>query len=285
VTKPAPTETDGRQSLLKTLGSGVLTSIPVLSALVFIVVSLKVFRVSGMETTTTVAIVSKADTFALLRGVIVTILPGFLEALTAVTLWAWGAALPSRAQNVQADARAALYSPEAAAAWIMTVIMFFTIAWPVFLLFFAPVALTTFALSRAIRHPEAVPWVLRLRKTLLVVALCVGTVSLGLLTLASNPWLPLQKITVAPNHILTLNNRQLPGTFAAYVLNHDSQTVTLLLDQPRAVIEVTRGEITPDMPFCVPHETGRWFKIRATQVLGIDADVPSPYEVCPRSPP
>jgi predicted S18 family serine protease len=79
MTEPARTETDRTApSRLKTLESGVLTSIPVLSVLVFIVVTLKVFRVSGMETTTTVTVISEADTFALLRGVVVTLLPGFL---------------------------------------------------------------------------------------------------------------------------------------------------------------------------------------------------------------
>jgi hypothetical protein len=90
---------------------------------------------------------------------------------------------------------------------------------------------------------------------------------------------------VVPGHTLTLNNRDRPDTFAAYVLNHDSESTTLLLDQPRAVIVVPRDELVPDMPFCIPQQTGHWFKIRPTQVLGIDPDVPSPYEVCPNPSP
>lgn len=279
MTEPAPTETDRGFSLMRTLTSGVLTSIPVLSVLVFIVVTLKVFRVSGMETTTTVSIVSEADTFALLRGVIVTLLPGFLEALTALALWLWASRLPRAGDG--REARAALLSPEAAAAWILTVTMFFTIAWPIFLVFFVPMAATTAALYMAADHPSARRWVVRLRTSLLVVALAIGTLALGLLTLASNPWLPLHAITVASDQTLTLDDEPLPDEFAAYVLNEDDKRITLLLDDPRAVVEVKHGDIEPSMPLCVPHETNRGWKIRASQVVGIDPDVPSPYEECP----
>jgi hypothetical protein len=296
MTEPARTETDRTApSRLKTLESGVLTSIPVLSVLVFIVVTLKVFRVSGMETTTTVTVISEADTFALLRGVVVTLLPGFLEALTAVSLWLWASRLPRRADGAQANARAALLSPEAAAAWILTVTMFFTIAWPIFLLIFVPMVLATGALYWAAGLPRwpswlrlprgqqrtAGRWVARLRTWLLVIALVVGTVSLGLLTLQSNPWLPLHAVRVASSDPLTLDNEPLPDEFPAYVLNSDDKRLTLLLDQPRAVVEVERRKLEPDMPLCVPHETNRKWKIRASQVVGIDADVPSPYEECP----
>lgn len=276
----APTEVERRAPLLK-LESSFLTSLPALSALVFIVVALKVFRVSGMETTTTVSIVSKADTFALLKGVILTLLPGFLEALTAAALWWWAITLPREPAGVQRHARAALFSRGAAAAWILTLTMFFTIAWPVFLLFFLPVVFTTVALHRASDHPEAGGWVVAQRKWLLVVGLGLGTVSLGLLTLASNPWLPLQKVTVADNHTLTIGDRQLPHTFPAYVLNSDDQGATLLLDDPRAVVQVGPSDIDPSMPLCVPHETGRAWKIRASQVVGLDPDFHSPYEECP----
>jgi hypothetical protein len=266
--------------LLK-LESSFLTSVPMLSALVFIVVALKVFRVSGMETTTTVSIVSKADTFALLKGVILTLLPGFLEALTAAALWWWGTTLPREAGGVQAHARELLFSRAALAAWILTLTMFFTIAWPVFLVFFLPVLATTLALRRAFAHPNAGRLVVKLRKWLLVVGIAVGTISLGLLTLASNPWLPLQAITVAGTDSLRVGDSPLPHAFPAYVLNRDDKGATLLLDDPRAVVEVDRSEVEPSMPLCVPHETGRSWKIRASQVVGIDPNVHSPYPECP----
>jgi len=70
-----------------TLRGAILSSIPALSALVFVVVAVKVFRASYMETTTTVSIVSNADPFQLLKGVILTLLPGFLAALVAAAVW------------------------------------------------------------------------------------------------------------------------------------------------------------------------------------------------------
>jgi hypothetical protein len=266
---------------LSNLEGGLLTSIPVLSALVFVIVAIKVFRVSGMETSTTVSIISKADTFSLLRGVIVTLLPGFLEALTAASLWWWAAMLPRRGEAIQTTARLALFSREAAVAWALTVTMFFTIAWPVFVVFFVPVAVTTAVLYRAPNHPELGASVIRMRLVLRVVAVAVGTVSLGLLTLASNPWLPLQAITVRSNHSLTLDHQSLPHKFAAYVLSSNDHGSTLLVDHPRAVIEVSRDDIEPAMPLCVPPEKGRAWKIRASQAVGIDANVKSPYAECP----
>jgi hypothetical protein len=278
-----PSADTERRSPLSNLEGGLLTSIPVLSALVFVIVAIKVFRVSGMETTTTVSIISKAETFALFRGVIVTLLPGFLEALTAASIWWWAAVLPRRGEAIQATARSALFSREAAVAWILTVTMFFTIAWPVFLFFFVPVTITTVVLYCTGYHSKAGELIIRMRMILRIVALTVGAVSLGLLTLTSTPWLPLQTITVRSNRSLTLDHQPLPHKFAAYVLSSNDHGSTLLVDHPRAVIEVSRDDIEPAMPLCVPHETRRAWKIRASQVVGIDANVKSPYAECPEA--
>ncbi len=282
IVMPQPSADTERRSPLSNPDTGLLTSIPALSALVFVIVAIKVFRVSGMETSTTISIVSKAETFALFRGVIVTLFPGFLEALMAASLWWWAAVLPRRGEATQAGARSALFSVEAAVAWVLTVTMFFTIAWPVFLLFFVSVAFTTTVLY-LVRPPALDAFVVRMRLALRVVALAVGTFSLGLLTLASNPWLPLQAITVRESHTLTLGEKPLPHEFAAYVLSSSDRGSTLLVDHPRAVIEVSRDDIEPGMPLCVPHETYRAWKIRASQVLGIDSNVGSPYTECPGS--
>jgi hypothetical protein len=140
---------DDEKSLFDTLRIGILTGLPALSAFVFIVVAVKVFRASLMETTTTVAIVSNADAVALLKGVILTLLPGFLAGLTAASIWWWGGVLPSRsdtAASKEAIGRA-LFCPQSFCAWAFTVMAFFTIWWPVFLLLCVPVLATTAALS------------------------------------------------------------------------------------------------------------------------------------------
>jgi hypothetical protein len=136
---------DPVQSFFDTLRGAILTSIPVLSALVFVVVAVKVFRASHMETTTTVAIVSNADVFQLLKGIILTLLPGFLAALVAAAVWWWGEVLPERldAPDAAGRARRGLYSPQAVWAWAMIVTAFFTVWWPVFLLLLVPVLATT----------------------------------------------------------------------------------------------------------------------------------------------
>jgi len=143
-------EQEPGKSFFDTLRGAVVSSVPALSALVFVVVAIKVFRASMMETTTTVAIVSTADLVALLKGVILTLLPGFLAALTAASIWWWAGVLPERlaGDDAPAAARRALFSPQAAFAWAMTVTAFLTIWWPIFLLLFVPVLATTVALLR-----------------------------------------------------------------------------------------------------------------------------------------
>ena len=61
-------DADPGKSFFDTLRGAVLSSVPALTALVFVVVAVKVFRASMMETTTTVAIVTNADLFALLKS-------------------------------------------------------------------------------------------------------------------------------------------------------------------------------------------------------------------------
>jgi hypothetical protein len=63
--KPKP---DPVTSFFDTLRGAILSGIPALTALVFVVVAVKVFRASFMETTTTVSIISNADPFQLLKG-------------------------------------------------------------------------------------------------------------------------------------------------------------------------------------------------------------------------
>ena len=281
------TEEPPRRTFLETIQASVLTSIPVLSALVFIIVAIKVFRVSGMETTTTVAVVSEADPFALLKGVILTLLPGFLEAITAASIWAWARTLPRQdveeGQPTRDAARRALLSREGAVAGAFIVITFFTITWVVFLAFFLATAVTAIMLVLAWRSGKGFgDRMVRLRRFLTVASVVVAFGSVASLMLASTPWLPLHAVSVAPNHTLVLNRQALPKRFGAYVLKHDDTGASLLLDNPRAVVHTGPGELRSNMPLCVPAPgSGRWYKIRASQVLGIDSDNPSPYPVCP----
>jgi len=324
------------KTFFDTVRNTLLTSVPVLSALIFVVVSVKVFRAALMDTTTTVAIVSTADVVALLKGVILTLLPGFLAALTAAAIWWWAGVLPTRLDRAHRDeAQRGLFSPQALWAWAMIVTAFFTVWWPIFLVLLVPVlgtttALVSLSLGRPTRQSsvvrESVPslalvaaavigkfvvgysWqglvvcvvplvviveafrfprrprsqaALPLRGPLKVFALVAAATFIGLLTLQPNVWLPLRTITFkgAP---YTLQNVPLPTRIAAYVLNRDSDTTSLLLAHPRAVIEVKNDSIDSSMPLCVPPpSSGRVLTTRASQVLKLDPDPHTPYDICP----
>src|ERR1700682_5180372 len=95
---------EGSDNVLKTLQGTVWSSIPALSVLVFFAVTVKVFRAARMETTTTVAIVSSADTVALLKGVVLTLLPGFLAGVVAAGIWWWSGFVVSVDANTGKDA-------------------------------------------------------------------------------------------------------------------------------------------------------------------------------------
>lgn len=324
------------KTFFDTLRSMILTSVPVLSALIFVVVSVKVFRAALMDTTTTVAIVSTADVVALLKGVILTLLPGFLAGLTATSIWWWAGVVPERLDRASADdARRALFAPQALWVWAMLVTAFFTVWWPVFLLLLIPVLATTAALvplsigrtttasrhrGRAIASAAVVTvaviaallagasWAgvviclvmlvvlvegihlgrrpregarLRLRSALRVFGLAAAATFIGLLALQPNVWLPLRTITFTGTPY-TLRGKTLPPRVAAYVLSTDAQSTSLLLDHPRAVIEVQTSAIRRAMPLCTPPESrGRVLTTRASQVLGFDKDPHSPYDTCP----
>jgi hypothetical protein len=175
-------------SFFDTLRGAILTSIPALSALVFVIVAVKVFRASMMETTTTVAIVSTANAVALLKGVILTLLPGFLAGLVAISIWWWGGVLPRRYSPPAI--RRALLSPQAGFAWAMVVTAFFTIWWPVFLLLLVPVLASTTALVARWKRGRAAPEVSwgRLAREMALVSFVITAVLVVLLLATGLEW-------------------------------------------------------------------------------------------------
>ena len=268
------------QDFFSTLRGSVIASIPAVTALVFVIVSVKVFRVSGMEATTTVAIVSSADVFTLLKGVILTMLPGFLTAVTAVAMWWWADSLPQGSEGT-VDVRGALRSPQAFFAWVMVTVAFFTISWPIFLALVIPVGYVTVLLVRQSHYDERARS--RARVALKGVGGVVAALALGILALAPMVWLPLRTITVVPGEVVHANGKPLPDEFAAYVLNRDDSGTTLLLAEPRTVISVGPGTVEDTMPLCVtPEAPTRVFYLRPSQIVHLDPDNHSPYPNCPQ---
>ena len=288
-----PTPDAASRGFFDSLRGTVLASIPALSALVFVIVAVKVFRASGMEATTTVAIVSEADQFTLLKGVVLTLLPGFLAALTAIAMWWWADSIPEppgagattrkAAMSAAEAARRSLFSSQAAFAWSMVVMAYFTVSWPIFFALFLPVVLATVALLRERRAHRFRPTVVtRVRRALKWVGGTAAALAVGFLTLAPSVWLPLRVITVAPGHEVTANGHQMPTRFAAYILSSDDKGSSLLLAKPRAVIQVGADDIEGAQPLCVtPEASTRFLYLRLSQVLGPDSDEHSPYQLCP----
>ena len=273
-----PTPDAASRGFFSTLRGTVLTSIPALSALVFVIVSVKVFRASGMEATTTVAIVSEADQFTLLKGVVLTLLPGFLAALCAIAMWWWADSIPEpgtaattpHARVSQAEAaRRSLFSSQSIFAWSMVVMAYFTVSWPIFLALLLPVVGATVALSREWRSGGFDPTVVRrVRRTLKWVGGTAAALAVGFLTLAPSVWLPLRVISVAPGHQVTANGHQMPRQFAGYVLASDDKGSSLLLAKPRAVIQVGPDDIEDAQPL-VRHPRG-------LDTLPLSAALPGP---------
>ena len=129
-----------------------------------------------------------------------------------------------------------------------------------------------------------VPLLVLLSRTLRVFGLVAAAAFIGLLTLSPTVWLPLRQIefTGAPP---TLKNGALPTRVAAYVLSTDDKGMSLLIDDPRAVVDVTKSEVKREMPLCVPEESSwRVLTTRASQELGVDVDPHSPYPTCETEP-
>jgi hypothetical protein len=266
---------------LSGLAGRVWTSIPVLSALTFVLVAVKVFRASYMETSTTVAIVSSADQVALLKGVVLTLLPGFLAAVIVAAIWWWAGTLPDG--KTPADARKTLVSPGHGLMWALLIVGFFTISWPIFIAILLPVLVSTgWLIVRSVDKHANWEWDGRLRRSLRTVGILAATGSLLYLALSPTVWLPLREITVQPTQTIVVKDGVLPTHFAAYVLSSDDKGADLLLDSPRAVIHVRNTQIEDNPQICIPPTSSlRWLFLRTSQAIHLDADRGSPYPTCP----
>jgi hypothetical protein len=287
VTAPAREE----QTFLGTLGGIVLTSVPVVTTVVFFAVTLKVFRVANMDTATTVAVVSEADVVALLKGVVLTLLPGFLAALVSLSIWWWADELPtanlehpavaaSGRRSTQARKAAALNNPRFVLVLGCLTVAFFTLPWTVFLVFLLPVAAVVTlmllqARGRALRVRGA-------RELVRAAALLMAVAMVGTLALSPTVWLPVRAVQLKEGAKVELYDQQVSGLVAAYVLSRDKDRTTLLLDSPRAVVDVATDQVEPDAPLCISEPSPlRPYFVRASQALGWDADPGSPYLRCP----
>jgi hypothetical protein len=326
------------QTFLDKLGA--VSSISSVSAVTFILVAIKVFRASGMEASTTVAVVSGADILTLLEGVILTLLPSFIGLVTAAAIWWWSRKLPEGGDREAS--RKAFLDQDHLTAWVLVTVGFFTVpsvllipaipmllsafwlfrhirdagwirvlrvivpilwvvvivvwaiagiaarAWPAFALLF--VVTTVSGLWLLFGDHDKLPSRKRLTWYGRAIALtCFVAVVLNLYFLALSPtvWLPRRLIDTESGEAVVVGEVTMPDRFGAYVLSTDDEKVSLLLDDPRAVVEVGPGVVAPLPPICVPprpNVLARALFLRPVQLLGLEPDPGTPYSTCPVPP-
>jgi hypothetical protein len=277
------------KTFIGTLGGMVLTSLPVVSAVVFFAVAIKVFRVANMETATTVAVVSQADVVALLKGVVLTLLPGFLAAVVAAAIWWWAGEIASpvsegasKIQQAPSKARWAVSpsNPKFVLVIACLTVAFFTLPWSLLLIFLVPVAAVVVVTRlQAKGRAQEVRWA---GPALRASALIVSFWMIGSVAMSPTVWLPVRAVDIDDEYRAELNETVVTGRVSAYVLASSDERTSLLLHEPRAVITIPTDKINPYSPLCVfPPSPRRWLFLRASQVLGVDPDFGSPYVRCP----
>jgi hypothetical protein len=163
-----------------------------------------------------------------------------------------------------------------------------TTMWPSFAILF--VVLTVSALWLAFGDHDKIPAEARLRWYRHAIALtCLVAVALNVYSLALSPtvWLPRRLFDIEPGKSVVIDEKTMPDRFSAYVLSSDDKSVNLLLDYPRAVVEIPPDAVAPLPPICVPPRPGvlaRALFLRPVQLLGLEPDPGTPYPTCPTPP-
>jgi hypothetical protein len=251
--------------------SWILTNLATLSVLSFLLVAIKVFRISDMETSTALAVVTSADTASVIRGVLIALLPAFLAALIA-TFLLWR----SRAMIHQAA-----FPIPRWVAWVLFALSLFIVATVAFagllVLFLVMLGLIRWYLRRREDRPRGAMPGLRL----------VSLVSFGLAlyfmaTFAlerTSLWVPEEKVRFAAADLTTQTFPRLAYpredtrsvTFVGYVIKaEEGSTVMLTESKPGAVRVLVRIPAVPlRRVICLPDPpSNAWIYRRPIQVLG-----------------
>lgn len=276
---------DVEQTFLGTLTGAVISSIPVVSTIVFLAVAIRVFRVANMETVTTASVVGESDLIALLKGMVLTLLPGILAAIVSAAIWWWAGDIPAPAKGESSDGLrdssqlAPLLNPRFALVLVCLAIAFFTLPWTALVVFLIPVvAVVILLIARSCGWSGGIRWA---RPVLRTSGLVLACVIIGSVVMRPTVWLPVRLVEFRDGYAVTLQDREVSGRVKAYVLSETDAQVSLLLDDPRAVVQVPADQIAPNPPLCVAAPaSNRWMFVRASQVLGLDPDPGSPYIRC-----
>ena len=123
----------------------------------------------------------------------------------------------------------------------------------------------------------------RVRRRLRFYGAGAATLMIAFLSLSQTVWLPLRLIEVQSGKSIQLKSGEpLQSPFGAYVLSQSKDGASLLLEDPRAVVQVGPGVIVDDPQICIPPPSkARRLFLRASQIFHLERDRGSPYQICP----
>lgn len=282
VPSPPDAETGGPSP---TFQKWLFTNFATISVLSFLLVAIKVFRVSDMETSTALAVITSADTASVIRGVLMSLLPAFVAALIASFLY-W------RSESL---IRAQAFPIPRWVAWTLLALALFIVATLAFILLAALFLATLWLVRRYVTPSEgnrprslwlqAVRWASFVFAVYFAVTFALERTSL---------WVPEERVRFAAADLARQAFPQLAyprertdsNTFIGYVLKQgDGATVLLTESKPGAVRVFVRIPANPvRRSVCLADPpSNAWYYRRPIQVLGqLARHVPGANVVLPQ---
>jgi hypothetical protein len=267
--RPAPGSdevTTGEQ-----LQSWIRSNLGTISVLSFLLVAIKVFRVSDMETSTALAVITTADTGAVVRGVLISLLPAFLAVLIASYAW-W---------RSQATIRGTAFPLRRWVAWLLFALSMFIVATVAFVVLLA-LFLVMIQLIRT--YGPRRNGVNRRRFTALqavsFVSAALALYFMGTFALErTSLWVPEERVTFAAKdlagHVFppgAYPHRNVASTsFIGYVLREGDPTTPMLVESERGAVRIfirVPGTPTSRTVCLADPPSSSWFYRRPIQVLG-----------------
>jgi hypothetical protein len=253
------------------LQTWIRSNLGTISVLSFLLVAIKVFRVSDMETSTALAVITTADTGAVIRGVLISLLPAFLAVLIASYAW-W---------RSQATIKGTAFPLRRWVAWLLFALSLFIVATVAFVILLG-LFLVMLQLIRAYgARRNGSP---RRRFTALqAVSFLSGALALyfmGTFALErTSLWVPEERVTFSSKDLAeqvfppgAYPNRTVGSTtFIGYVLREGETTTPMLVESERGAVRVfirVPGKPVSRRVCLADPPSSAWLYRRPIQVLG-----------------
>ena len=250
------------------LQTWIRSNLGTISVLSFLLVALKVFRVSDMETSTALAVITTADTGAVIRGVLISLLPAFVAVLIASYAW-W---------RSQAAIKGRAFPLRDWVAWLLFALSLFIVATVAFVVLLALFLLMlqlirTYGRGGAERRFGALQAASFLSAALALYFM--GTFALERTSL----WVPEERVAFSPKDLAGQvfppgaypNRNSSSTTFIGYVLREGSETTPMLVESERGAVRVfikVPGKPVSRTVCLADPPSSSWFYRRPIQVLG-----------------